>query len=48
MILAADVFGQSIDLRTLILTFEGGENVKVDEYKGYQVNQSTLRRLKDS
>ncbi len=35
MILAADVFGQSIDLRTLILTFEGGENVKVDEYKGY-------------
>lgn len=46
MILAADVFGHSIDMRTLIVTLENGDKTKEEEYKGYSLQQ--VRGLKEN
>lgn len=39
MILAAEVLGHSIDMRTLIVTFQNGDKTKEEEYRGYHLQQ---------
>ena len=47
MILASEVFGQKIELKTLILTIEGGKT-HMEELNGYQLHQNTLRGLREN
>ena len=46
MIMAAEIFGQDIDLNTIIMTITDSD-VKVDESRGFNLTQQKLRSLKE-
>ena len=46
MIMAAEIFGQEIDLKTIIMTITDND-VKVEESRGFNLTQQKLRGLKE-
>ncbi len=46
MLMAAEVFGQDIDLKTIIMTITDNE-IKIDESRGFNLTSQKLRELKE-
>ena len=44
--MAADVFGQDIDLKTIIMTINDSD-VKLEESRGFNLTSQKLRELKE-
>ena len=45
--MASEVFRMQIDLKTVIIHMNG-DQIKIEEHKGYQLSQSSLKSLKDN
>lgn len=45
--MASEVFGMQIDLKTVIVHMNA-DSIKIEEHKGYQLSQKSLKGLKDN